>query len=70
MVDGRNAHSGSNHTQNNHFKVGSFIENDVGSPIPNSKNYKELHSYITIMIREPINDDVIASIVRHNIDMS
>ena len=42
LVDGRNEHNGSNHTQNNSFKmVGLRIENDVDYS-GNSKNYKEL----------------------------
>ena len=72
LVDGRNEHNGSNHTQNNSFQSWlPRIENDVDYS-GNSKNYKELAScfYITIMIREPINDEVIASIVRHKIDMT
>ena len=72
LVDGRNAHNGSNHTQNNSFQSWlPRIEDDVNYSGA-SHNYEEIAScfYITIMVREPLNDSVIASIVRHKIDMT
>ena len=70
MVDGRDAHDGSNHTQNNTFQNWLARRKNHGSPSDTLYTSLINQFYITIMIREPINDDVIASIVRHKIDMS
>ena len=73
MVDGRNAHSGTTHIDNNSFQswLARRLGTGTGSPSDTSGYAKYINQFfITIMIREPINDDVIASIVRHNIDMS
>ena len=66
MVDGRDEHDGNNHTQNNTF------QNWLAKRFSVDAAYNSIVNkfYITIMIREPNNDDVIASIVRHSIDMS
>lgn len=70
MVDGIDAHDGSNHTQNNTFQNWLAARKNLGSPSDTLYTGLINQFYITIMIREPINDDVIASIVRHKIDMS
>ena len=70
MVDGRDAHDGSNHTQNNTFQNWLAARKNLGSPSDTLYTNLINQFYITIMIREPINDDVIASIVRYKIDMS